>query len=131
MIVAADTTAARSIVKMKEDLDKIKELNSHLLMAYSGEPGQSNMYTIPVRAINRFSYSRLCVFQAIRSSLQSMSNATSACTRFVISILSARLLPLRGSVVRLQSLSDPETHIRSTCSSVDMTSQNTSPRSTG
>lgn len=41
VIVAADTTAARSIVKMKNDLDKIKELSSHLLMAYSGEPGAS------------------------------------------------------------------------------------------
>lgn len=41
VIVASDTTAARSIVKMKIDEDKIKELGSHLLMAYSGEPGQS------------------------------------------------------------------------------------------
>ncbi|KAG6380105.1 nucleophile aminohydrolase [Boletus reticuloceps] len=41
VIVAADTTAARSIVKMKDDQDKIKELGSHLLMAYSGEPGDT------------------------------------------------------------------------------------------
>ncbi|KAI9569363.1 20S proteasome subunit [Boletus coccyginus] len=41
VIVAADTTAARSIVKMKDDQDKIKELSSHLLMAYSGEPGDT------------------------------------------------------------------------------------------
>ena len=39
VIVAADTTAARSIVKMKVDEDKIKVLSPHLLMAYSGEPG--------------------------------------------------------------------------------------------
>lgn len=39
VIVAADTTAARSIVKMKVDEDKIKALSPHLLMAYSGEPG--------------------------------------------------------------------------------------------
>lgn len=39
VLVAADTTAARSIVKMKVDEDKIKALSSHLLMAYSGEPG--------------------------------------------------------------------------------------------
>jgi 20S proteasome alpha/beta subunit len=39
VIVAADTTAARSIVKMKIDEDKIKALSPHLLMAYSGEPG--------------------------------------------------------------------------------------------
>ncbi|KAG9313745.1 nucleophile aminohydrolase [Chiua virens] len=41
VIVAADTIAARSIVKMKNDQDKIKELSSHLLMAYSGEPGDT------------------------------------------------------------------------------------------
>lgn len=39
VLVAADTTAARSIVKMKTDEDKIKTLSPHLLMAYSGEPG--------------------------------------------------------------------------------------------
>lgn len=39
VIMAADTTAARSIVKMKVDEDKIKELSPHLFMAYSGEPG--------------------------------------------------------------------------------------------
>lgn len=39
VIVAADTTAARSIVKMKTDEDKIKTLSQNLLMAYSGEPG--------------------------------------------------------------------------------------------
>ncbi|KAI1790065.1 N-terminal nucleophile aminohydrolase [Ganoderma leucocontextum] len=41
VIVAADTTAARSIVKMKVDEDKIKVLSPHLLMAYSGEPGDT------------------------------------------------------------------------------------------
>jgi 20S proteasome alpha/beta subunit len=39
VLVAADTTAARSIVKMKVDEDKIKTLSPHLLMAYSGESG--------------------------------------------------------------------------------------------
>ena len=38
-LVASDTTAARSIVKMKVDEDRIKVLSSHLVMAYSGEPG--------------------------------------------------------------------------------------------
>ena len=42
VIVAADTTSARSIVKMKVDEDKIKALSPHLLMAYSGEPGEYN-----------------------------------------------------------------------------------------
>ena len=43
VIMAADTTAARSIVKMKIDEDKIKTLSSPLLMAYSGEPGKFNL----------------------------------------------------------------------------------------
>jgi 20S proteasome subunit beta 4 len=39
VIVAADTTASRSIVKMKTDEDKIKTLSPHLLMGYSGDSG--------------------------------------------------------------------------------------------
>ena len=46
VLVAADTTAARSIVKMKVDEDKIKVLSPHLLMAYSGEPGESLLLSI-------------------------------------------------------------------------------------
>jgi len=41
VIMAADTTAARSIVKMKTDEDKIKALSQNLLMTYSGEPGDT------------------------------------------------------------------------------------------
>ncbi|KAJ7190236.1 20S proteasome subunit [Mycena pura] len=41
VIVAADTTASRSIIKMKTDEDKVKTLSPHLLMAYSGEPGDT------------------------------------------------------------------------------------------
>ncbi|GBE83647.1 Probable proteasome subunit beta type-4 [Sparassis crispa] len=41
VIVAADMTAARSIIKMKSDEDKIKVLGPNLLMAYSGEPGDT------------------------------------------------------------------------------------------
>ncbi|KAH8102318.1 20S proteasome subunit [Cristinia sonorae] len=41
VILAADTTAAHSIIKVKLDEDKIKELSPHLLMAYSGEPGDT------------------------------------------------------------------------------------------
>ncbi|KAK7061195.1 proteasome subunit beta [Favolaschia claudopus] len=41
VIIAADTTSARSIIKMKTDEDKIKTLSPHLLMAYSGEPGDT------------------------------------------------------------------------------------------
>jgi 20S proteasome alpha/beta subunit len=39
VIIAADTNAARSIVRMKSDEDKIKELSPALLMSFSGEPG--------------------------------------------------------------------------------------------
>ncbi|KAF7331584.1 Proteasome subunit beta [Mycena kentingensis (nom. inval.)] len=46
VLVAADTTAARSIVKMKTDEDKIKTLSPHLVMAYSGEPGAPLSYTL-------------------------------------------------------------------------------------
>ena len=41
VLVAADTTAVHSIIKVKSDVDKIKELSPHLLMAYSGEPGMN------------------------------------------------------------------------------------------
>jgi 20S proteasome subunit beta 4 len=44
VIVAADMTSARSIVKMKGDEDKIKQLSSHLLMAFSGEPGDTTQF---------------------------------------------------------------------------------------
>jgi len=39
-IVAADTTAARSVVKMKDDEDKVKAISPHLVMTCSGEPGE-------------------------------------------------------------------------------------------
>jgi len=41
VIVAADMNAARSIVKMKGDEDKIKQLSTHLLMSFTGEPGDT------------------------------------------------------------------------------------------
>jgi 20S proteasome alpha/beta subunit len=46
VIVAADTTAARSIIKMKVDQDNIKTLSPHLLMAYSGEPGTHTLSSL-------------------------------------------------------------------------------------
>jgi len=48
VIVAADMTASRSIVKMQTNEDKIKVLGSHLLMAFSGEPGK------PVNVASQF-----------------------------------------------------------------------------
>jgi 20S proteasome alpha/beta subunit len=41
VLIAADQNAGRSIIKMKSDEDKIKALGSHLLMSYSGEPGEA------------------------------------------------------------------------------------------
>lgn len=41
VILAADTTASHSIIKVKSDEDKIKALSPHLLMAYTGEPGDT------------------------------------------------------------------------------------------
>jgi len=41
VIVAADMNATRSIVKMKANEDMTKVLSPHLLMAYSGEPGDT------------------------------------------------------------------------------------------
>ena len=52
LIMAADTTAARSIVKMKVDEDKIKALSPHLLMAYSGEPGAPTFYIYNSKILN-------------------------------------------------------------------------------
>lgn len=39
-IIASDCNAARSIVKMKGDQDKIAELTQHLAMAVNGESGE-------------------------------------------------------------------------------------------
>ena len=39
-LIASDSNAARSIVKMKGDEDKMKVLSEHLVMAYSGESGE-------------------------------------------------------------------------------------------
>lgn len=39
VLIASDMIAARSIVRMKQDEDKVKPLGPHILMTYSGEPG--------------------------------------------------------------------------------------------
>ncbi|KAL7408873.1 proteasome component Pre1 [Mrakia frigida] len=41
VLICTDSTATRSIVKMKSDENKTKILSPHLLMAYSGEPGDT------------------------------------------------------------------------------------------
>lgn len=40
-LLAADTTAARSIVVMKGTEDKTRTLNDHTVMVFSGEPGDT------------------------------------------------------------------------------------------
>ncbi|KAJ4496538.1 putative multicatalytic endopeptidase complex chain PRE1 [Lentinula lateritia] len=61
VIVASDTTAARSIVKMKTDDDKIKAVSPHLLMSYSGEPGMHSVsYTAAASWIRRSLAQSLC-----------------------------------------------------------------------
>lgn len=45
VVVAADVTNARSIVVMKEDMDKIVSLDSHKLFAAAGMPGDVSKFT--------------------------------------------------------------------------------------
>lgn len=49
VLIAADMSAAHSIIKVKTDVDKIKELSPHLLMAFSGEPGEHLLATTYMR----------------------------------------------------------------------------------
>ncbi|SPO47270.1 probable multicatalytic endopeptidase complex chain PRE1 [Moesziomyces antarcticus] len=44
-IIASDSNAARSIVKMKSDVDKQKVLSDHLVMTFSGEPGDTLQFS--------------------------------------------------------------------------------------
>ncbi|PWN48932.1 putative multicatalytic endopeptidase complex chain PRE1 [Violaceomyces palustris] len=44
-IIASDSNAARSIVKMKTDEDKQKVLSDHLVMTYSGESGDTLQFS--------------------------------------------------------------------------------------
>ena len=41
VLIASDMSAARSIIRMKSDEDKTKILGPNLVMAYSGEPGDT------------------------------------------------------------------------------------------
>lgn len=41
VLLAADRVSARSIVVMKGTEDKFRQLSSHVLMAYCGEPGDT------------------------------------------------------------------------------------------
>lgn len=67
VIVATDTTAARSIVKMKSDEDKIKVLSPHLLMAFSGEPGTSLRLSLTCNSLIIHTY---CYFFTLGDTVQ-------------------------------------------------------------
>mmetsp|Transcript_8774 Transcript_8774/g.22995 ORF Transcript_8774/g.22995 Transcript_8774/m.22995 type:complete len:194 (+) Transcript_8774:57-638(+) len=45
VVSAADCTNARSIVVMKEDVDKVMELDHHKLLSMAGEPGDVVQFT--------------------------------------------------------------------------------------
>jgi 20S proteasome subunit beta 4 len=44
VLLASDQSAGRSIIKMKSDENKIRQLSPGLCMAYGGEPGQSHIH---------------------------------------------------------------------------------------
>jgi len=82
VLVAADTTASHSIIKVKLDEDKIKALSPHLLMAYSGEPGDTVQFaeyvernirlyqirnTYPLRPSSAASWIRRTLADSLRS----------------------------------------------------------------
>lgn len=41
VLIVSDTNAAMSIIRMKNDEDKMRELSEHLVMAYNGESGDT------------------------------------------------------------------------------------------
>lgn len=45
VLMASDVTSARSIVVMKEDMDKIMELDEHKLLGFAGESGDCSAFT--------------------------------------------------------------------------------------
>lgn len=45
VVVAADVSSARSVVVMKDDMDKITKLDSHKLFAAAGTPGDVVKFT--------------------------------------------------------------------------------------
>lgn len=44
VLLAADRRAARSIVVMKDEADKYRELSKSVVLAYSGEPGDATNF---------------------------------------------------------------------------------------
>jgi len=124
LIMAADTTAARSIVKMKIDEDKIKTLSPHLLMAYSGEPGTFLSQLHPGNKTHILN-------QATPFSLLNTSSVISACTKSATSTLSDQLLPLHGFAGHSPSLFDHANPTPSISCWVGTTPRRTTHTSTG
>ena len=121
MIVAADMTASRSIVKMQSNEDKIKVLGSHLLMAFSGEPGKqldsaSRVYLLTLTCLDHFHLNDQLGIQAIPFSSQNTSNATSALPKSATPIPFRPPLPPRGFAVSSQTLCVPDRLTPLTCS---------------
>jgi hypothetical protein len=124
VIIAADTTAARSIVKMKIDEDKIKTLSPHLLMAYSGESGSSTFLRTQNLLISHLSSSiDPCCIQVIPSNLPNTSSETSGSTTSATSIPCVHSPLRRGYVGRWQNRCARARLTPSTSSSADSTRQ--------
>ncbi|KAM0752945.1 20S proteasome subunit beta 4 [Meredithblackwellia eburnea MCA 4105] len=81
-LFASDTSANRSIVRMKSTEDKQKVIGKHLVMAYSGEPGDTVNFAeyvernlrlyqirnhIPLRPSSAASWTRLELAKSLRS----------------------------------------------------------------
>lgn len=136
VIAAADMTASRSIVKMQSNEDKIKILGSHLLMAFSGEPGKqfdsvSQLIRLQSLAWGIFYLNDQTGMQAIPSNSPNMSNVTS------VSLISATPTPFHlplpppGFAVSWQTLCVPDHLMPSTCLWRGTISLPTSRNSTG
>ena len=104
VIVAADMSAAHSIIKVKTDVDKIKELSPHLLMSFSGEPGMSEHDTQRIQPL--IMTRRYCAIRRIRRAKppplphpQHLPPPTPFC-RIMDPSVACRLLALSSPILR-------------------------------
>jgi 20S proteasome subunit beta 4 len=72
-LLAADTISARSIVVMKGTEDKSRELNTHTVMLYTGEPGDTVNFAEYIQ--------RNIKLYGIRNGLELSPKATATFTR--------------------------------------------------
>lgn len=70
VLLASDQSAGRSIIKMKSDENKIRQLSPSLCMAYGGEPGERIWIFSPAHGLLM-----LMLLQAIPRTLWILSNA--------------------------------------------------------